>query len=116
MIHLSKQEGYFYLRKIYRLLDDIRIKVLFEKMSKYAGLAIYEKSTILLDPREGILPVTIHECLHFLYQDWEEEKVALMTQKIFKVMSKAQTNHLMNRLTLALNRSFPNGNGNGNGG
>jgi hypothetical protein len=102
---MSSQDGFFSRRqrhyligRIYQLLKERKIKIVFLCVAKdeFAGETDHE--TIWLDLRREILTTFIHECLHIIYPDWSEEKVAATEQHLTKCLTSKQAKNLLKRL------------------
>lgn len=98
-----KSKERYYLYRIYALLKLKELDVFFRNLRKNRGetdmvVAIY------LNPKEGILPTFIHECLHVLYPEWQESLVLMTEKRIFNNLSEKQIKNLLARFNEAVNR------------
>jgi len=67
---LTKQKASYYLRRIYKLLqDEETILRLRNFKGNLEGVAICEAKYMAVDPRKSFGATVIHECLHLLYPD-----------------------------------------------
>lgn len=51
-----------------------------KKLKGAMGVCYWE--WIELDPRKNFLPTAIHECLHYLYEDWSETMILYAESRI----------------------------------
>lgn len=98
---MNKRQVRGYLYSIYKLLKSDAIKVYLVKINnKNAGEN--EGSDIRLSPQADLLPTVIHESLHILFPDWEDEKICLVEKSICETLSQRQWFHLFDLTTKAI--------------
>lgn len=102
----KKQEATKYVRKIYKFLKS-KQQIRFSKMTKLRGyIEFYENkkhnSLVVLDHRSDVISSLIHEFIHLEHQDWTEEQVLELEDKIINSLSNRQIKNLIKRLAEAL--------------
>jgi len=105
---LSNNQIRYYLYRIYKLLKYGNINIAILKMKKMRGLSLLEqgiKRDVWLDPDDKILPTLIHECLHLLYWDQQEDWILAMEKRITKRISEKQMKNLLLLLAEQLKKS-----------
>lgn len=106
------------LKDIYRILNRKDITVSFAHLHReqprlrgfcqpYFSLKnensnSFYTAEICIDPKENVLSVFIHECLHFLHPTWSEYQVEGMERRIAKELSIDQSKELILKLAAAL--------------
>lgn len=68
---MTKKKASYYLRRIYKLLNDEEAVLRLKRYAKMAiaGEAFADEKEMVVDPRQDVGPVVVHEGLHILYPD-----------------------------------------------
>lgn len=74
-----------------------------KKMKKYEGSCNW--TDIDLDYRGEILSTAYHECVHYLYPDFSEEKVAYIEKRIVNVCDSFEISYFLKLLANKLYKS-----------
>ena len=101
-----------FVTKLYRFIDAGH-EIEFKKMREYKGwITVPGKrfrdankdytTTILLDPRDDLLSTFVHEAIHHMHPDWEEEEVLGAESTIMKKLTCRQMKNITKRLANAL--------------
>ena len=66
---MTRKKASYYLRRIYRLLDDEDAVLKLKKYAKMdiAGEAHVDEKEMIVDPRQDLAAAIVHEALHILY-------------------------------------------------
>jgi hypothetical protein len=59
----------------------------FRKLRGVHGYCLWEEG-IELDHRKDLIPTIIHECIHFIEQDWPENKVLYAEKRIMNIITE----------------------------
>ena len=98
---MTKAQADYYLRRCYAVLRDSEAvgRIRLRLMEGWAGL-LEPDGTIVLDPREAVLPTVLHECLHELYDrhDYGESVILYMEKKLCELLTPRQWRTLYHRV------------------
>lgn len=103
---MNKKQADYLLRRIYKALEDNTVRVRFNRrMKKILGLCTWEDDhvRITLNPDEqgergGMMSTIIHECLHMVRSDLDEEDILKMEEEMFALLTDRQLGNLLRRV------------------
>jgi len=100
---MTHEQASRYLHRIYRVLGSNEVAIVFKRMKRFSGMC--EGDRILIDPTSEILPVLIHEFLHYFYPDEENHPtIDALENEIVSQLTVKQWRNLLIRLAYALRR------------
>jgi hypothetical protein len=89
-ISLSKEESLILYKKILKCIKKSKKGFFrFKKLRGSHGFCAWEDG-IVLDYRRDLVSTMIHECLHYLEQDWSEAKILYAEKRIINSINKKQ--------------------------
>lgn len=101
----SKNYLYGFTNRMYRLFKEQPCLFTLKKLRGVHGWCIKDEKTfdsVLLDYRCDLIAALIHECLHYLYDEWSETKVLEMERNILNQMSLRQVKNTIKRFAAIL--------------
>ena len=102
MLEYDRQRFLILYRSIIAILKRPNIKIKLQKSRKNWGATDFE--TIWLDPRGELLTTLIHEVLHIIYPEEEDEDyIDMLEKKISNTLSNRQYLRLLNILHSKIN-------------
>lgn len=99
---ISSNELNLFIRRLHRLLQDRPEIFEIKKLRIKRGYCHDDGNRIELDYRDEIISTLIHEVLHYIYPEWEEEKIAKYERWIINKLSKTQVKNIIKRFASAL--------------
>jgi hypothetical protein len=66
---------YRFLNRFYQLCKETPDIFVFKKLKNCEGLCDYVEETLFIDYRKELLPIIIHETLHYFHPDWCESQI-----------------------------------------
>ena len=102
----TKKDLYAFTGKVYNRLKRDRFMVKFIRSKEVHGLCYKGCKWIELTADGAILTTLVHEMLHDIYPEWEEEKVASMEKLVMAQLSHRQMINLMKALAESLDKNY----------
>ena len=96
------------MARLYRLFENHPEKFRFEKINDYRGYINYEYvnervtriDEIVIDFRNEVFRTLVHECFHYFYPHWQEDKVRRLEERFIKTVTPRQVKNLLYRFSI----------------
>ena len=86
------------MKKIYEVLKDPKVLIKLRWMANDEGMIVEiqgNRKVITIDPFTHLIEVAVHEALHALHPDWNEQKVLKEEGKICRKLKRRQKNYIL---------------------
>jgi Ran GTPase-activating protein (RanGAP) involved in mRNA processing and transport len=92
-----------YLRKLYRFLRQGHT-IKFKKLKGHRGFIYLGEVTVLveLDHRDHVISTFVHEFLHYVHPEWEEDRILNLENALMKKLTARQVCNIFKRLAEAM--------------
>lgn len=99
----TKKEVNRFMGKVYQFLDDGH-KINLVKMKVYSGYIFTNRypTIVTLDPQSQIIPVLLHEIIHYEYPCATEDEVLSMEKTVVHHLSNCQLKRILHKLVKLL--------------
>lgn len=91
-----------FVRRLHRLLRTRPEIFEVGKLKKIRGYCKDDGSKIGLDYRDELIPTLLHEVLHYVHPDWDEQKVLKHEKIIINKLSKTRVKNIIKRFASVL--------------
>ena len=91
-----------FLNKLYRLFENKPKIFKLKKLRRARGYCHGKEEKIELDYREELLSTLIHEALHFMYPDWEEDDILAHEIYLINEITPRQAINILKRFSKTL--------------
>lgn len=66
---MERPAARFLIHRIIKLIKNGDWTIIYKKMDDTDGYVLHDELTIIIDPRQDVLTILVHECLHILFEN-----------------------------------------------